>query len=407
MSGAPDIVIVGAGPVGLATAAALAQTLPAGRGRIHLIDAGPAPAAPAADAPWDLRVFAASRASQRLLTNLGAWAQIPPTRRQPYAAMEVWDEAASLGFDAADLGATDLGHIVENDWIRAAIFAEIERIGRINLEFSTRVKSVHFADERYAIATDNGQIWTPALLIAADGAGSPTRSLLGLGAGVIDHQASALVCHLACETPHGAVARQRFLETGPLALLPLADGRVSLVWSSTTDAVAAMLAMDDAAFSEHVSEASRFVLGSLRATTERLSFPLRSLTAESPAHPGLVLIGDAAHTVHPLAGQGMNLGLLDAAALAEVVVAAIAEGESPGSLRTLRRFHRRRDQHNRMMQLAFAALDRSFRARSFPAAALRRAGLAIVAATPALRRMFMRRAVGIEGDVPALMRPQH
>ena len=404
MSDVPRIVIVGAGPVGLATAAALAMRLPAGSATVQLIDAGPPPVTPAPDADWDLRVFAASRASQRLLDCLGAWARIPADRCQPYTGMTVWDEAARLSFDAGEVGLTELGHIVENAWIRAAIFGEIEQNNRLEVRFELRLESITFEGDACRIVVDSGSTLVADLLIAADGAASATRSLAGLGAEVVDHEAIALVCHLQSEEPHGGIARQRFLPTGPLALLPLADGRVSLVWSTTPEDAAASLALDDAAFGERVSVASGFALGALHPTTARASFPLRSMIAEPPTRAGLVLIGDAAHTVHPLAGQGMNLGLLDAAALADVVAAAIASGESPGALRVLRRFHRRRDQHNRIMRGAFGLIDRTFRAQSIGITLLRRAGLAVVGAAAPLRRFLVRRAMGIEGDVPELMR---
>jgi 2-octaprenylphenol hydroxylase len=404
MNARPQIVVVGAGPVGLGVAAALDVCLPAGAAGVHLIDAGTAPETPSSDDAWDLRVFAASRASQRFLDRLGAWGQIPADRCQPYTGMQVWEEAAELSFDAGDVGVSDLGHIVENAWIRAAIFGEIERKSNISCSFSTSVDSIEFDGFRYKIAADNGRRWSADLLIAADGAASATRRLAGLGESVMDHQAEAVVCHLACEQPHHGIARQRFLPTGPLALLPLADGRVSLVWSTTPADAAALSSMDDAAFNARVSEASGFALGLLEATTPRAGFPLRSMTADAPSGAGLALIGDAAHTVHPLAGQGMNLGMLDAAALADVVTAAVAAGESPGSLRTLRRFHRRRDGHNRIMQRSFGLIDKTFRANSSGMALLRRAGLATADGLAPLRRFLVGQAMGLSGDLPSMMR---
>jgi ubiquinone biosynthesis UbiH/UbiF/VisC/COQ6 family hydroxylase len=401
-----QIVVVGAGPVGLATAAALSARLPAEQATVHLLDAGPPPAVPSAEADWDLRVFAASRASHRLLDRVGAWGAIPADRRQPYAGMAVWDEAARLRFDAGELGFTELGHIVENIWIRAAIFCEMTRTAQVEMGFEERLDRVEFEGDSVRIATDRGKTLTADLLVAADGATSATRRLAGLGAEGVDHQAVALVCHLECERPHDAIARQRFLPTGPLALLPLADGRVSLVWSTTPEDADTTLALDDATFGDKVSEASAYALGALRATTERMSFPLRSMRAEPPARAGLVLVGDAAHTVHPLAGQGMNLGLLDAAALADVVTDAVIAGESPGAMRVLRRFHRRRDQHNRIMQGAFGLIDRTFRAESTAVTLLRRAGLGAVGTASPLRNFLARRAMGIDGDLPELMREQ-
>jgi ubiquinone biosynthesis UbiH/UbiF/VisC/COQ6 family hydroxylase len=397
------IVIVGAGPVGLAVAAGLSEHLPASSS-IHLLDAGAAPAVPSIDAPWDMRVFAASRASQRFLSRIGAWTRIPSGRIQPYTGMRVWEEAAELRFDAGDLGVADLGHIVENTWIRAAIFGEIARKSTISCMFETKLDAVVFDGDRCNITTDAGTVLSADLLVAADGANSTTRHLAGLSESVLDHCAQAVVCHLSPEDAHGGIARQRFLPTGPLALLPLADGRVSLVWSNTNSEAEALISMDEPGFSAAVSEASAFALGHLEATTVRQSFPLRSMTSDEPHRHGLVLVGDAAHTVHPLAGQGMNLGLLDAAALVEVVSEAVAAGESPGALRTLRRFHRRRDQHNSVMQRAFGLIDRAFRADGTVLKLLRKTGLVTADRVAPLRRFLVRQAMGLDGDLPSMMR---
>lgn len=399
------IAVVGAGPVGLATALAILRDAPAGRVQLQLYDAGPPPEQ---GPDWDPRVFALSPASRRLMQHLGAWEHMPSERVQPYPGMVVWDEDGALSFDAAELGESDLGCIVENSAVRAALSQEITAIEALSCQYRSKLNSVEFDGYSVIIGVEQGDQGSVEqrfdLLIGADGVGSAVRRLAGLEQREQPHHATAIVAHLGTGLPHGGIARQRFHPDGPLALLPLADGRVSLVWSAACGRAEELLALDDPGFMAAISEASETVLGEIVSTTPRVSFPLVSRITERPGTGALVLIGDAAHTVHPLAGQGANLGLLDAAALAEVVVEALAVGESPGARRVLRRFHRRRDLHNRSMATAFAALDRGFRSRSGVLTLLRRAGLSAVDAAPSLKHAFARRAMGSVGDLPRSQR---
>jgi 2-polyprenylphenol 6-hydroxylase len=238
------------------------------------------------------------------------------------------------------------------------------------------------------------------LLIGADGAESTTRALLGIEtAGHAYHQ-DALVAHMRTERPHRSTAFQRFLPTGPLAFLPLPDGRSSIVWSTTRAEASRLRALDAGAFGEAVSAAADGVLGACRLTTAVASFPLKLQYAIDYVRPRAVLVGDAAHTVHPLAGQGLNLGLMDCASLADV----LGTGAGPaGEHKVLRRYERWRRSENLMVAAAMDGLERVFASDSALVTQLRSAGLNAVGKMPFLKRQLIERAMGLSGDVPEFL----
>jgi 2-octaprenylphenol hydroxylase len=401
-----DLVIVGGGMVGAALGALLV-TQPATKAlRIAIVEPRPGEP-PIAGEPLDLRVSALSRASEQLIRAVGAWPRLAERGPCPYERMRVWDSrdsadgANALEFDAAEIGEADLGHIAENRAVAAALLeralaggATLLRTALTGVEFDPDVARAVTADRRIACG----------LIVAADGADSPARGWAGLGGEFHPYPQSAVVTHLRPERPHEGVARQRFLETGPLALLPLLDGRVSLVWSTAPDEADALVAADDATFAARVTEASDGVLGRLEPTTSRARFPLRRFHAAKYWRDRFVLAGDAAHAVHPLAGQGVNLGLLDAAALVQVLGAALAAGEDVGDSRVLGRYGRWRRADNAVMSTAFDGLNRLFTSRSEFVVGLRRAGLGLVERTGPLKRAFVERALGLGGEVPDVLR---
>jgi 2-octaprenylphenol hydroxylase len=398
-----DIVIVGAGMVGTCAATLLAKSTVCPAPRIALLDARP-PTAPPPNADIDLRVSAISRATERILTACGAWAAVRAARIHPYQRMLVWDAASSpegsgaLRFDAAEVGEPNLGYIVENRWLQWQLFDAAAKAGLTI--FRQAVTGLDLDDPAVTVHLAEGRSVTAALVVAADGADSPTRNLAGIETKGWGYAQEALVTHIATELPHGDTARQRFLETGPIALLPLADGRSSIVWSTTPEQAQAMREVDAEDFAHAVEQATDHVLGSVTASAPRASFPLRLIHAVDYTRPRLVLIGDAAHAVHPLAGLGVNLGFLDAAALTETLVDARDSGAELGDLRFLRRYERWRKSENLAAMGLLDGIHRLFANANPALGELRRFGLGAVERLQPVKNFFIRRALGTAGDLP-------
>ena len=398
------MVIAGGGPVGLTLAALLGQaTDDVG---IRLYEPRPAPR-------WnpesmDLRVYALSRASQNILASLGAWDAIAGARASPYRRMRVWhgeaySRAGVLTFDSADAGEPDLGHIVEDNLCRDRLWQVLQR-SPVKAAFGTRIASVQPGDRCVEVTTEAGETVAATLLVAADGSDSPIRKRLQFPVTESAYGQRAVVTHVATERSHEDTAWQRFLPEGPLAFLPLADGRSSVVWSTGSAHAEALCRTPQQDFLDELQTAAGGVAGRIRSASRRASFPLRSIHASQYCRARVALAGDAAHTVHPLAGQGMNLGLLDAAVLAEVIVEALAGDEDPGDLRVLRRYERRRKGENLKMLLALDGLHRLFSLSAPIMPELRAMGLTAVDALPLLKGLFMNEALGLRGDLPEAAR---
>jgi 2-polyprenylphenol 6-hydroxylase len=407
-----DVVIVGAGATGTVMASLLLARKIAGTARVAIVadHLAPADAAAASDvqatAEWDLRVFALSRASQRLLQLCGIWQRLPPQRVFAYERMCVWDAsgvpegAGSLTFDCAELGEPNLGFIVEGRALHEHCLQAARAAGAVVIEAGVQDVAVNDAGAR--IRLGDGRELCGSLLIAADGAASKTRELLGIGiAGHAYHQ-DALVAHVRTGKPHRNTAWQRFLTTGPLAFLPLPDGRSSIVWSTVRAEAERLLTLDAAAFGAAVEAASDGFLGAVELTTPVASFPLSLQYALDYVRPRAVLLGDAAHAVHPLAGQGLNLGLLDCASLADVLSAAVVPGQL-GEPRLLRRYERWRKSENLLAATALDGLERLFSNANPAIARLRSLGLGAVGKLPFIKRQLALHALGLIGDLPAFL----
>ena len=402
-----SVVIVGAGPVGL-TVAALLLTSPHGDGlRIRVLEPRAAPA-------WDpeqmdLRVYALSRASQHIFEHLGVWQQISAARASPYRRMHVWegdyaDALGSLSFDSAELGEPDLGHIVEDRLIRDRLFSVLEASADVEMRVGVELAAVRVGKRAVEIETQTGEAFEATVLIAADGGESTVRSLLDLPVTGVSYGQHAVVTHVATARSHAETAWQRFLPDGPLAFLPLLDGRSSVVWSTSSDNAQRLSSASEQTFFDELQTASGGVLGAIEPSISRASFPLRALHARRYCCPRVALVGDAAHTVHPLAGQGMNLGLLDAAALVDTLDSALSHHEDPGDLRVLRRYERQRKGGNLKMLLGMDALHRLFRLPGPLFRPLRAAGLSAMDATPIAKNRLMREALGLTGELPSAAR---
>ncbi|MFO1408276.1 MAG: FAD-dependent monooxygenase [Steroidobacteraceae bacterium] len=399
-----DVVVVGGGMVGLATAALVAREPRLAGLRVAVVE--PAAPRPPVDGDVDLRVSALSRASERVLAAAGAWDAIEP-HACAYERMVVWDAASTpeaadaLRFDAAEAGEPDLGHIAENLRIQWALAGSPALKGVTMLRAG--LDGLEFGADPARVGLDDGRSVTAGLVVGADGGSSKVRELCGISRGGWSYGQVAVVAHLEPGHPHRHTAWQRFLPEGPLALLPLRDGRVSLVWSTTPEAAKSLIDAEPDAFGRRVTEASAHVLGPLGLASARAGFPLALWHAREYVRPRLALVGDAAHTIHPLAGQGVNLGFLDAASLAEVLADAVESGTDPASLRVLRRYARWRRAENAVMLGACDTINRTFGERSVAVAGLRRFGLAVVGSQAPVRRLMVRRALGLAGDLPAIV----
>jgi 2-polyprenylphenol 6-hydroxylase len=397
-----DVLIAGGGMVGAVTAALVAGEPALAGARVALIEPRPA-RFPGAQDPLDLRVSALSRATEQALRSVGAWPRLAARAPCPYERMVVWDAADdpesqfALTFDAAELAEPNLGHIAENPAVNAAL---LEAAAGRGVRLLAEELSGLELNADYARVLMAGGERSARLVIAADGADSALRDWAGITGEGAAYHSRAVVTHLRPERPHQSTARQRFLPSGPLALLPLSDGRVSLVWSTSPEHAQQLAACEAAEFASAVTAASGQVLGRLEVSAPRASFPLRRFQAARYATTRLALVGDAAHTVHPLAGQGVNLGVLDAWLLSRTLAEAASAGEDLGDPGVLNRYARRRKAENALMGVALDGIARLFTDPRAPVGAARRAGLGLVNRAPWLKGLFMRQALGVARGAP-------
>ncbi|MFC3607660.1 2-octaprenyl-3-methyl-6-methoxy-1,4-benzoquinol hydroxylase [Stutzerimonas tarimensis] len=404
-----DLIIVGAGMVGSALALALQDS----GLRVLLLDgASLQPQAFSEQDPFEPRVSALSAASQRILERLGAWDGIAARRKSPYTDMHVWDGTGTgeIHFAATSLHTEVLGHIVENRIVQDALLECLHAGAQVELQAEARLEGLRREGSRWTLTLADGRQLQAPLVVAADGGQSAVRRLAGCETREWDYLHHAIVTSVRCAEPHLRTAWQRFTEDGPLAFLPLRragdqDHWCSIVWSCTPAVAERMMALETAAFTDALAKAFEYRLGAVLEADARLCLPLRQRHAKRYVQPGLALIGDAAHTIHPLAGQGVNLGFLDAAVLAEVLLQAAGRGEELADPRVLSRYERRRMPQNLTMMAAMEGFERLFDADNLSLRLLRNIGLRQVEALPAAKALFMRQALGTSGDLPVLAKP--
>ncbi|MGM0986697.1 MAG: UbiH/UbiF/VisC/COQ6 family ubiquinone biosynthesis hydroxylase [Pseudomonadota bacterium] len=387
-----EAIIVGGGMVGAAVAAALGQ---AGM-TVTLIEGGGPPEAIAADAPFDLRVSSLNLASQRLLEQVGAWSFIPEARRCPFRHIEASDEseARHVHFSAADLELPDLGHFVENRVIRHALWQRLAELPSVTTLCHASPVALVSGGQHALVELDDGRLLAARLVVGADGAGSRIRELAGIATRDEDYAQRALIINVRTRLPQQDTSWQRFTRDGPQALLPLPGPHASLVWYDSDAATRAREALDDEALRQAIEAAFPTRLGGIEAVLGRASFPIRRRHAERYVRPRLALVGDAAHVIHPLAGQGLNLGLQDAAALSDRVVSAFQAGQEPGGRGPLAGYARTRRPQTLAMITAMETFHHVFTGPA-PLRQAGGAGLAVAERLAGAKRQVMRHALGL------------
>lgn len=373
--------------------------------RVAVIEqAEPAPVA--ADSAPALRVSAINAASEKLLAKLGVWEDILALRASRYHGMEVWDRDSfgRIAFDDASLGYSHLGHIIENDVIHRALWQQAQRLPEVALMAPAEVQQVAWGENEVFLTLKDGNMLTAKLVVGADGARSWLREKADIPLTSWDYRHHALVATIRTAEPHGAVARQAFHGEGILAFLPLSDPHLcSIVWSLAPEEAQRMQQADEASFNQALNLAFDNRLGLCQVESERRVFPLTGRYARQFAAHRLALVGDAAHTIHPLAGQGVNLGFMDAAELIDELRRLHAQGKDFGQHFYLRRYERSR-KHSAALMLAGMQGFRELFAGSNPAKKLLRdLGLKLADSLPGVKPQLIRQAMGLN-DLPDWLR---
>ncbi len=403
MSERYDVIIVGAGMVGATLGCALAQS----EFRIALIDPTPVAAdSGQAEYDYDLRVSAITRASQRIFESLGVWPEMERLRVSPFRQMHVWDAGGSqsIHFDAADVAEDTLGHIVENRVIQSALHQRLRAFANADLRIPAALNELHIDDDDVRLVLADGTTLRAGLVAGADGVGSTVRKLSGIATRGWRYDQCGVVAAVRPQRFHQETAWQRFLPGGPLAFLPLANGWCSIVWTNSPDRAAALVEMDEEQFRSNLELAFDSRLGPILECGPRAQFPLRLQHSTDYVRPRVALLGDAAHSIHPLAGQGVNLGLLDAAALADVLEKGRAAGRDPGEFALLRRYERWRKGDNLATMAVMDGFKRLFGVQAAPIRLLRNIGLGAFDRAAPLKRTIIQHAMGLSGDLPPLAR---
>lgn len=397
-----DVVVVGGGMVGAAVACSLGDSPLS----VAIIETAP-PEAYAEDQPHDLRVSALSIASKNILATVGAWAGVVRRRMCPFRRMRVWETTGDTEFRSDDIGEPALGYIVENRITQLALLDRLQDFANVELITGAAIKKF---DYQPGLATElelaDGRQLSARVLVAADGGQSRVRQGVGLGVTGWDYKQHALVIYIETDYGQQDITWQRFTPTGPQAFLPLNGPYGSIVWYQSPDEVRRLAALPDEVLLHELLAAFPSCLGKVKKVLGRASFPLKRQHAQDYVKPGVALVGDAAHMINPLAGQGVNIGFLDAAVLAEVLLAAQKKGEDIGSLAVLMRYESIRKSENLRMMMVMDAFYRVFSNEILPLKFLRNLGLGLAERIVPAKNKVMRAAMGLEGNLPKLARGQ-
>lgn len=397
-----DVVIIGAGIAGLA----LANALDNSGLKVAVLEAGKFKARPEADDDingFDMRVSALSLGSIAFLNNLGVWHAVESLRSQAFDHMYVWDGEGTgkIEFSAAEVSAQALGHIVENRVLVHSLLDNLSMSSNVKLIDAASIQNIQAITERDGVKQHiilEGNTIATTLLIGADGAQSFVRQHYGFKTREWNYGHDAIVCTVKTEKPHGNTAWQRFMQTGPIALLPLQSSSqqyCSVVWSAKTECAAEIMQLDDAQFCQQLSQASESILGTIEQVSARFSIPLRQRHAVDYVQQGVALVADAAHTIHPLAGLGINMGLEDVRVLAEELLRAKANGRALGDICVLSRYQRRRKGENLLVMSAMEGFKRLFEQQSLPILWLRNKGMSGIGQFSPVKRQIIKQVMGL------------
>lgn len=394
-----DVAIAGGGMIGATLACILAR----GGIKVALVDSRE-PEKEWDIASVDLRVSALTLASQKIFEALDAWDGMVRHRVSPYREMRVWDfeGKGELHFDGADAGVDIMGHIVENRVTVAALWGLLEKSPTVSIFCPARISDLQRFDKFAVLRLDDGRKIKAQLVVGADGKFSAIRSLAGINVTGWSYRQDALVTTVSTGKNHRQTAYQWFLPNGPLAFLPLLNGTCSIVWSADSEITKKHLALDKEEFLHALEQASGCVLGEIEDAGVRISFPLGLQFANRYTDERVVLIGDAVHSVHPLAGQGANLGLLDAAALGELILQACDQGRPVYSRHVLRQYERWRKGDNMVMLATMDVLKRTYGNSFAPFNQVRALGMNLINKTLPVKNYFNRYAMGLRKDLPKL-----
>lgn len=398
-----DVIVCGGGMVGAATACALAQ----GGVKVALLERfNPERQWP--PEPIDIRVSALSQASRNILETLGAWSGMVERGVCPYRDMRVWDARGEgeLHFDCADTLYNELGHLVENRVTVAALWDKLDTLPSATCITPATVVDMQLNDAGRQLSLDDGRVFEADVVIAADGRDSLLRSMAGIEVTGWEYHQDGLVATVTTEKSHQFTAWQRFLDEGPLAFLPLKNGQCSIVWTLRSETSKNHLALTDEDFLQVLEQASGGILGKMLEVGPRAAFPLRFQYANRYIDQRFALCGDAAHAMHPLAGQGVNAGLLDAAAIAELIIQTLHDKRPLASARFLRRYERWRKGDNLLMMSSMDVLNKTYGISSQPLISLRSAGMNLVNNTTMVKAFFNHYAMGLRDDLPKLAKGQ-
>lgn len=394
-----DIAIIGGGMIGLALAVALkdleCQVLVIERDDLD----------EAFFAVPDHRVSAINRASEQIFTNLGAWSKIQTHVCAPYTSMQVWekDSFANIQMTATDIAQDNLGHIIENRQIQRALFETAQQQENLEIITGQKCERLNIGDHGAFIHLDNGDMIATKLIVAADGARSWVRETLAIPTTFWDYGQEAIVANVMTEQAHQSIARQIFTPNGPLAFLPLSQANTcSIVWSTDASTANQLVDLPKEAFEKQLSTTFDTKLGLCTLTTEVKKFPLTMRYARDFVRERVVLIGDAAHSIHPLAGQGVNLGLLDMADLVDTLTPLIANNQDIGTGYLLRPFERKRKAQAVQMIAAMQGFHELFTGTHPLKKLIRGVGMTLTDRLPLLKDKFMQKALGLDMDLPSL-----
>ncbi len=395
-----DVVIVGGGMVGAAVACSLGDSALS----VAIIESA-LPEAFEPTQPHDLRVSALSIASKNILETVGAWTGIENRRLCPFRRMRVWETAGDTEFNSDAIEHPALGYIVENRITQLALIERIKAFNNIQLISPANIKKIRYTlGQDSEVELEDQRILTAKVLVAADGGQSKVRQSVGIGVTSWDYKQHALVIYISTAYEQQDITWQRFVPSGPQAFLPLSGKFGSIVWYNTPDEVTRLKSLPYDALKTELTKAFPDCLGQVEEVLGVASFPLKRQHAQSYAKPGVVLVGDAAHMINPLAGQGVNIGLLDAAALGEVLIEASKRGDDISDISVLKRYEKLRRNENLKMMTVMDVFYQVFSNDVFPLKFIRNLGLGLAERVLPAKNKVMRAAMGLEGNLPKLAR---